>query len=226
MRLIFSGLERAIKIEPGFAAVLQIENQALFSRIVLSLMKGNNEDSLEPYTLWDRDEKVCFQNQSIFISDPLNLPWDNKSLIGEVIKKMERELLEDEIIRTEIESTERLLMTNLMKLGVGLQSQYEFSLEWDFKRYLKMLGFGIGIQIDRPYLDNLISFVSLALDAGCNKILTFVNLKTFLTKSELERFYEYIFFSKIRVLLLENKVDESYYKYEQKNTVDQHFPEL
>ena len=129
MRLIFSGLERAIKIEPGFAAVLQIENQALFSRIVLSLMKGNNEDSLEPYTLWDRDEKVCFQNQSIFISDPLNLPWDNKSLIGEVIKKMERELLEDEIIRTEIESTERLLMTNLMKLGVGLQSQYKFSLE-------------------------------------------------------------------------------------------------
>ena len=89
-----------------------------------------------------------------------------------------------------------------------------------------MLGFGIGIQIDRPYLDNLISFVSLALDAGCNKILTFVNLKTFLTKSELERFYEYIFFSKIRVLLLENKVDESYYKYEQKNTVDQHFLEL
>lgn len=47
-----------------------------------------------------------------------------------------------------------------------------------------------------------------------------------LTKSELERFYEYIFFSKIRVLLLENKVDESYYKYEQKNTVDQHFLEL
>ena len=129
MRLIFSGLERAIKIEPSFAAVLQIENQALFSRIVLSLMKGNNEDSLEPYTLWDSEEKVCFQNQSIFISDPLNLPWENKSLIGEVIKKMERELLEDEIIRTEIESTERLLMTNLMKLGVGLQSQYKFSLE-------------------------------------------------------------------------------------------------
>ena len=50
-------------------------------------MKGNNEDSLEPYTLWDRDEKVCFQNQSIFISDPLNLPWDNKSLIGEVLRK-------------------------------------------------------------------------------------------------------------------------------------------
>ena len=47
-----------------------------------------------------------------------------------------------------------------------------------------------------------------------------------MTKSELERFYEYIFFSKIRVLLLENKVDESYYKYEQKNTVDQHFLEL
>ncbi len=225
MRLVFSGLERAIKIEYGFVSVLQIENSALFSRIVLSLMRGDDEDSSEPYTLWDGDKEVFFKNQSIFISDPLNLPWDNKNLMGEVIKKMEQELLEDEVLRTEVESAERLLATSLIKLGMGLHSEYRFGLEWDFKRYLKMLCFGIDFQTDRPYLDNLISFISLVLDAGCDKILVFVNLKTFLTKNELERFYEYVFFSGIRVLMLENKMDCSYHKYEHKSTVDQYFLE-
>lgn len=226
MRLVFSGLERAIEIEYGFVSVLQIENSTLFSRIVLSLMRGDDEYSSEPYTLWDGDKEVFFKNQSIFISDPLNLPWDNKNLMGEVIKKMERELLEDEVLRAEVESAERLLATSLMKLGMGLHSEYGFGLEWDFKRYLKMLDFGIDAQVNRPYLDKLISFVSLALDAGCDKILTFVNLKTFLTKNELERFYEYIFFSRVRVLMLENKMDQSYHKHENKSIVDQHFLEF
>ncbi|EPD77541.1 type II-A CRISPR-associated protein Csn2 [Atopobium sp. oral taxon 199] len=90
----------------------------------------------------------------------------------------------------------------------------------------KTFDFDIDAQVNRLYLNKLMSFVSLALDASYDKMLTFVNLKTFLTKNELERFYEYIFFSRVRVLMLENKMDQSYHKHENKSIVDQHFLEF
>ena len=70
------------------------------------------------------------------------------------------------------------------------------------------------------------SFISLVLDSGSNKVLVFVNLKTFLTESETKRFYEHIFFSGIRVLMLENMSDEAHYEHERKTIVDQHFLEF
>ena len=226
MKLVFSGLEKAIELQRDSVAVLQIENSALFSRIALSLMEGGGLNSLEPHALWDGEEEIRFCDRSIFISDPLNLPWSHKDLMGEVIKKMEREILEDEDLRAEIESAERLLASSLLRLSLELNSEYNFGLEWDFKRYLKMLGFGIDASTDRPYLDNLMSFISLVLDSGSNKVLVFVNLKTFLTESETKRFYEHIFFSGIRVLMLENMSDEAYYEHERKTIVDQHFLEF
>lgn len=46
MKLVFSGLEKAIELQRDSVAVLQIENSALFSRIALSLMEGGGLDSL------------------------------------------------------------------------------------------------------------------------------------------------------------------------------------
>ena len=224
MKLVFSGLEREVNIKQGSAAVLQIANPTLFSRIALSLMADGDDSVLEPYTLWDGEKEICFRDTSIRIPDPLNLPWDDKNLLGAVVKKMERDLLDDESLRTKIETAERLLSSSLLELGMSFNSEYSFSLEWDFRRYFKMLGFGIDAY--SSYFDNLISFSSLALDAGCNKILVFVNLKTFLAKNDIERFYKHVFFSGVRVLMLENKTDDHRYEYEQKNVVDQHFLEF
>ena len=69
------------------------------------------------------------------------------------------------------------------------------------------------------------NFLSFALDAGCRKTIVFVNLKTFLTKNELQTLYDHVFFLKLSLLLLENKKDTMAYGHEHKLTVDLQFLE-
>ncbi|MGN8717653.1 type II-A CRISPR-associated protein Csn2, partial [Ellagibacter isourolithinifaciens] len=117
------------------------------------------------------------------------------------------------------------LSEKLLGLGFGMNSDYGFGLEWDLKRYLKFRGFGVGRRADESLLDNLLNFISLALDAGCKKAIVFVNVKTFLTNNEVKALFDHVFYSKMKVLLLENKRDGNVYDYERKMIVDLHFLE-
>lgn len=220
MRLAFDGLEGVVDFTPGHVSVLQIENSSLFARIARSLDSLEGRFAMEPYTLWSGDREEKPSSSLLVVSDPLHLPWDDRTLIGEVLKRIEREFLEDEDLRRVVEKLDSSLAERLMELGFGMNSDYGFELEWDLKRYLKFRGFGVGERSDASFLDNLINFLSLALDAGCNKVIAFVNLKSFLTKNEVEKFYDYVFYSKLNVLLLENAPDANKYEYESKTVVD------
>lgn len=225
MRLAIDGLETVIEFVPGHTSVLQIENSALFARVARSFDSLEGRFALEPYTFWTEDREEKPSAALMVIPDPLHLPWEDRSLMGEVLKRIEREFLEDEDLRRAVEKLDSSLAGRLMELGFGLNSDYGFGLEWDLKRYLKFRGFGVGESSDISFLDNLINFLSLALDAGCNKVIAFVNLKTFLTKNDIERLYEYVFYSKLNVVLLENAPDETIYEYERKTIVDLQFLE-
>ena len=71
----------------------------------------------------------------------------------------------------------------------------------------------------------MIKFLALVKDASLNKVILFVNLKLFLTENELELFYEQAFFSKLRILLVENAYDALRYERERKYVIDQDFLE-
>ena len=225
MKLVFAGLENPIVLDPGQCAVLEVENPALFARLAISLKSERELDALEAYSLWENDEQIKHKD-AMTISDPLNLPWDERSFMTAAIKKIEREFFEDEDLRQEIEGAQIALQQRLQVFNMGFHADVGFGLEWDLKRYLKFLGFGVASNEGASFLDNLLNFLSFALDAGCKKTLVFVNLKTFLTNYELQTFYEHVFFSEIPVLLLENKIDNAYHKHERKTVIDLDFLEL
>ena len=226
MKLIFHGLEHPIELLAGRPSVLQIENSALFARVCLSLLSSEGRFAPEPYTIWQEDSELEPKDSLMVISDMLNLPWDDRAFMATVVKRMEREFLEDEELRGKMEAAEAFLRERINSLGMGFNADYEFALQWNLKRHLKYLGFGVSYCPEKSFLDNLLNFLSLALDSGCKRVLVFINLKNFLTKTELEVLYEHVFYSKLAVLLLENKVDANTYEYEVKHIVDQHFIEF
>lgn len=225
MRLVFSGLEDSIDLDFGRVSTLQVENEALFARVARSLACGDPLSAPEPYSLWEGGVEMNPSSSLLFVSDPLSLPWDDRSLMGEVLKRIEREFLEDEDFRREIEGLDAELSSKLLRMGFGMNSDYGFGLEWSLSRYLKSRNFGVGVRGDEPFLENLLKFLSLALDAGCEKIIVFVNLKTFLTKNDLKELFEFAFRSNLRILLLENKQDDSIHEHESKISIDLHFLE-
>lgn len=220
MRLVFGGLEHAVELAAGETAVLQVENAALFARIVRSLISEEGRYAVEPYSIWDGENEVKPSTALMMVPDSMNLPWDDRSFTTAVTKRIEREFLEDEELRIQVESAERTMHARLASLNLGFNADFSFGLEWDLKRYLKFMGFGVAVQEEKSFLDNLLNFLSFALDAGCKKAIAFVNLITFLTKNELEKLYEHVFFLNLCVLLLENKHDSSSYEHEHKLVVD------
>ena len=225
MRIVFSGLDCPMELLAGECITLEIENQALFARLVLSLLSEEGRYADEPYSVWEGDVELKPKDSLLVIDNPLRPPWDERGLMGANVKSMEREYLEDEDLRRNIEELQRSMNAQLMSLGFGMNADFEFSQEWDFKRYLKLAGFGVSYQEGKSLLDNLLNFLSLALDAGEKRVLLFVNLKTFLSENDFRLFLEQVYFQKTRVLLLENKRDELLYEHEKKRLVDQHFIE-
>lgn len=225
MRLVFDGLEMPIDLIPGFVSTLQIENESLFSRIVHSLVSQDGKFAQEPYSFWENGVEVKPTSSLLCVSDMTRFPWEDRALMGEVVKRIEQEFLEDEDLRKEAERLDARLASRLLEMGFSMNSDYGFGVEWELKRYLKFRGFGIGFQDSESFFDKLISFLSLALDAQCKKVIVFVNLKTFLTKNELQELFDYVFHSKLSLLLLENKRDEVMYNYENKLRIDLDFLE-
>lgn len=225
MRIVFSGLEKPIDVKAGDATVLQVLSPHLFARIALSLQSGAGVEACEAYTIWEGESEVRPKDALFFVPDALNLPWTDRRLINEVVKRMEREFLADEDLRKQVEKAEQMLSSSMFGLTLGLDSSYSFNAEWDFKKFLSSHGFAAAVQPGASYLDNLTNFLSLIVDSGCSQTVVFVNLKTFLSKNDLVKFYEHVFYTKLHVLLLENKVDVNQYEHEIKRIVDQDFLE-
>ena len=225
MRLVFAGLDRPLELEPGVCSTLEVENQALFVRLVRSLMSGEGRYADEPYSVWEQDEEIKPKGALLVIDNPLRLPWDELGLMGSVLKRIEREYLEDEDLRRAVEGFQSAMASQLAVLGMGMNADFGFGQEWDFRRYLKFMGFGVSYQESKSFLDNQLNFLSLTLDSGDKRVLVFVNLKTFLSENDLRLFLEQVFYQKTRILLLENKLDESVYVHENKRHIDLDFVE-
>ncbi len=225
MKLVFSGLDEPIELVPGECVTLEVANRTLFTRLVQSLMSGEGRCAREPYTLWEGEAELASKEALLVIDNPLRLPWDDRGLMGQVVKKIEREFLEDEDLRQAIEGFQRAMEVQLMTLGLGMNADFGCCQEWELKRYLKFLGFGVSYQETKTFLDNLLNFMSLALDAGDKRTFVFVNLKTFLSENDFESFLEQVFFQKSRIMLLECTHDEHRHAHEQKRVVDLHFIE-
>ncbi|WP_418829412.1 type II-A CRISPR-associated protein Csn2 [Paratractidigestivibacter sp.] len=225
MRLVFSGLESPVEVMPGRCSTIEVENQTLFTRIAQSLLSGEGRYATEPFSIWEGEDELRPKDTLLVIDNPLSLPWDDRVFMGSIVKRIEREYLEDEDLRRAVEELQRSIATRMMSLELGMNADLGFSLEWDLKRYLKFMGFGVSYQGSKSFLDNLLNFLSLALDSGDKRVIAFVNLKTFLSKNDFETFLEQLSFLKTKVLLLENKQDVNQYEYEQKRAIDLDFIE-
>lgn len=225
MRIVFAGLDSPIELEPGTCSTLEIESQTLFTRAVCSLMSGEGRYADEPYSIWEGDVELKPRDSMLVIDNPIQLPWDERGFTGLVLKRIEREYLEDEDLRRVLEGLWNAMASQLATLGMGLNADYGFGQGWDFKRYLKFMGFGVSYREGKSFLDNQLNFLSLALDSGDKRALAFVNLKTFLSENEFRLFLKQVFFQKTTVLLLENKLDKNVYEHETKRCIDLHFIE-
>ena len=225
MIISFEGFEHQIAISPGRPFVLEIHNQMLFARIAESLVLRSGEYGAEAYSVWDDGKEINPNNAFLPVPDVFNLPWDARDLAGNLYQTFQEQQLENEDFRRSIEGHFRQINELIFELSLPLEGNYCFNVEWDLRRYLKAFSFAVDMHAADSIFDKLILFIDHCADMRLSKVLLFVNLKTFLTKDEVEKLYERLFFHETKVLMIENKVDEYCYDKEAKLVIDQDFLE-
>ena len=223
MNLVLSGFSEALTLGSDRVSVLEVHNRRLFARICQSLASELDSEALEPYALWDGEERRSSRNCFLFVFNPFELPWSERALMGEVLERVEDMFLAEDDVRQEIETAGRALSERVASLGLRLQSDYAFEVQWEMRKYLKAFDFGVEVDPFDALLDNLIKFLKFASDAAFEKQLVFVNLKNFLEPDEVQEFYRQAVFLELNVLLLENVPDDAVFEYERKMCIDKDF---
>ena len=225
MKICFEGFEHSITVRRGRPFVLEVHNRALFARVCDSLVSCSGEDGFEAYTVWDDEKELRPKSAFLVVSDALNLPWECRELGGNLYQILQDRQMEDEELRGTFEISFRELNKLMFQLVNQLDGEYRFKIEWDLQRYLKAFGFAADYGRDDPFIDKLILFLDYCADMHVKKTLLFVNLKTFLTKNDVQKLYERVFFHDLKMLLVENAEDGNRYEIEDKLVIDQHFLE-
>ena len=224
MKLVIEGFDEPIVLGGGPVAVLEIHDKQLYSRICQSLISEKGEEAIEPFSLWEEDgSKRSARNAILPVTDPFDLPWEERSLLSDLQETVEEAYAADDQARRKIDEAAHYLREEVSCLGLRLQSDYEFALEWDLGRFLKAFDFSVDGDPADSLLENLIKFVKFASDIQCHQVVLFMNLKSFLEKNELEEFYREAFFCDLNILLLESAPDDEFYAQERKTTIDQDF---
>lgn len=226
MRISFSGLDTPIEVCQRGATVLRMMNERLFARVCESLISLDGEGAIEPYSIWD--DNGCEMNPAktlMIIANPFDLPWRHRSMVGCLYTAFEEEMGSDEHARRETQEIRIALESLIRRLGFQLNGDYRFGVEWSLESYLKAFSFEVDISDSTSLLENLVSFIDFGADIRINKVLVFVNLKTFLTESELLKFNERLFFHGMAALLLENQASRFSGKIAREYLVDRDFIE-
>lgn len=226
MRISFEGLDTPIDLADKGITTLQVLNENLFARVCASLLSMKGEKAIESYSVWDDDGvELKPTNAFILVSDPFSLPWKHRSLMGGLYDRLEKELLIDEELRQEIQNYGISLESSIHKLGLQFNADYRFGVEWNIGSYLKAFSYEIDILETASLFENLISFIDFGADMAIDKVLVFINLKTFLTKNELVGLQERLFFHEIKALLLEGSCSRAYSGFEREYAIDRDFIE-
>lgn len=223
MNLVLSGFSEALTLGSDRVSVLEVHNRRLFARICQSLASELDSEALEPYALWNGEDRRSSRNYFLFVFNPFELPWSERALMGEVLERVEDMFLAEDDVRQEIETAGRALSERVASLGLRLQSDYAFEVQWEMRKYLKAFDFGVEVDPFDALLDNLIKFLKFASDAAFEKQLVFVNLKNFLEPDEVQELYRQAVFLELNVLLLENVPDDAVFEYERKMCIDKDF---
>ena len=99
------------------------------------------------------------------------------------------------------------------------------SLNSDFDLNIVIKLLNISINKKDNILDNLLLLIDIEKELCLNKLLIFVNLKQYLSKSELVELYKYLLYNNIDVLLIDSQAYGVNNEYEKKLIIDEELEE-
>ncbi len=203
MKLVYTELEQQLVFQENKVNVLVIEQKELFRRMIQELDKQISGEEGR-FVLSDNNKTMKIDKEICLILNPFALNINSrKALTGLYNELGKLGLNEENYLKTcSLKGQIAEYIYDLLnQVDYALKFQDDFNLQSMFKALEVEFEAGEG-----NFLEGLVYFLDVCSKFQKVKILTFVNLKTYLMSEELHEFYQEAFYRKIQLLLLENNI--------------------
>lgn len=212
MMLAHPLLERAIEIKEGEAAVLVIENPIELRKTVMNIKNGDSE-----LVLSEGDNILDIHKYVELFDNLFDIDFASKRILSGINSEAER-------VAEEYPTETEEVFSALVKFGNFVSNKLEtpvkLMFDGDNEKIMKLLSFAVDTD-EMSFPEKLLSYMEISEKFFKKKLFVFLNLKSFLSKDELELFYKNISYEGFRVLLLESFSRNFFEKYEKSIIIDE-----
>lgn len=221
MNLNINFLENNIIISNEYISVLEIENKKTFYRIVNLLNKFSLGETIEEIDFYVENEEKNNIKINLFL-DYFNWNLDSKKINNELQKNI-IDKLDDEYI-LELTKIYKKLYNTLNKMLLEVELPLEITQDFDINIFIKNMK--VTLQQKNELLDNLLLIIDITNILKLNDLLIFVNLKQYLSTTELIELYKYSIYNNIKILLIDSQTYGPTLEFEKKLIVDENLDEF
>lgn len=223
MKLIHPILSKPIIFEENKINVLVVENQKVFSELVIELleqMKGLDGR----FILSSNFKELELGKEADVLIDLFTLDFNQRKIITRIHNQLQTVAMGEEYY---LESTSLLgkIAQYIEKITQTTQYPLAYLHEMDIATVFKLAE----VKLETSYnslAEKLLDYLIVMQEFCGISIFVFVNFKCYFSEEELDQVYQYIVYNKINVLLLENTMRENKNEREEFRIIDKDLCEI
>lgn len=202
MKLLHKDFNFVFHFKENKSNLLVVEQPAIFLKLVRELTEyGNEEES--GFVLSENDEILKKKDKLVCVINPLSISLNERKLLSRLGEMLKREILSTELL---IEGNQILSILENYMLNVVRSMEWNliYSDKMDIQSLLRIAEIRFE-DTHETLVEKILDYMEVSRGLLDIKCFVFVHLLSYLTEYEIEKFYEYVYYQKINVLLLENR---------------------
>lgn len=189
-----------IELKENQIPVLVIESPETFSKVIQELYLSG-QGGAGKFILSEGDKLLPLGKTVEFVINPFEINLNEKRILQKLYQEMESQVQEQLVLETaEIHGK---LISYLEEITQRIAYPVTFDLEENVLGLMKTYNVRLEEEAS-TLLEELVEYFKLLHQLCRINVMVCVNLKTYLSETELNQLYEAVFYEKINLLLLEN----------------------
>lgn len=206
MKLVHSEYDVNLELKENQIQVVIIENSKMLAEIVQELYRQYNGGEGE-FVLSENNKILPLNKHMELITDVFALDCNEKKIIAKLYQEMEEQAAENLIL--ESKELNSAILCYLEKICGMMPYHLEYQTEFFPSKIMKMADLKFEAEAEN-LLERIVEYLGITGKIFRCTVYIFVNLKLFLTKEEIEKLYEFAFYNKIPLILIEGVMGEIY----------------
>lgn len=206
MKLVFEKYDLTIPFVENQVTVISIESPRAYSEIIGDLWNQINGGDGR-FVLSEKDKMYSLSKEIVIIYNPFALSCNDKKILGKLYQEM-NQIVKEEYYEQKAE-VNKIIIEFLDEVVKQVPYNIMYDLELDVANLFKIYN----IQMDtnsESLLEEIINYIK-AMHRICEiDKYVFIDLKSYLMEDELQELYEFCFYEKVYLIIIESIHTQQY----------------